>query len=260
MISERGIVQGLEKGLDLLAFLNREKRLSAADIVRGIGLPRTTTLRLLDTLVANGFVERSRLDRRYQLTIKVRTLSDGFDDEAWLTEVASAQLRTLAAEVVWPVLVAIPSGTNMIWRESTDHETTLVLNRFSVGMQTTIMGSASGRVYLAFCSEQERSTIISLISSTEDGARELPSPPMLDDMLDQIRANGCAIYKRPGEYSLAVPIIAGDRYLASLVIRVMASAMSGRQVVDRYQPALTRAAHSIAANVQASIKHDAAQP
>ena len=258
MINERGIVQGLEKGLDLLAFLNRGKRLSAADIVRGIGLPRTTTLRLLDTLAANGFVERSRRDRRYQLTVKVRTLSDGFDDEAWLTEVASPQLRALAAEVVWPVLIAIPLGTNMVWRENTDHETTLVLNRFSVGMQTTILGSASGRVYLAFSSEQERSTIVELIANTVEGAQELPSLPMLDEMLNQIRSSGCAIYKRPGEYSLAVPIMAGDQYLASLVIRVMASAMSGSQVISRYQPSLVRSAELISANVRSSIKEDVA--
>ncbi len=254
MISERGIVQGLEKGLDLLAFLNRYGRLSAAEIARGIGLPRTTTLRLLDTLAANGFIERSKVDRCYQLTIKVRTLSDGFDDEAWVTDIAARHVRALSTAVVWPVLISIPSGTSMIWRENTDHQTTMVLHRLSVGYQTSIIGSASGQIYLAFASDQEREAVLEWIARTEEGARELPSPSALTEMVERIRACGYTIFRRPGEYTLAVPIRHEGRYLASLAIRVMAAAMSVNDMIARYRDRLFETAAEIEADVQSSIK------
>lgn len=253
MISERGIVQGLEKGLDLLAFLNRHGRLSAAEIVRGVGLPRTTALRLLDTLSANGFIERSRVDRCYQLTIKVRTLSDGFDDEAWVTDIAVRRVRALSTAIVWPVLISIPSGTSMIWRDNTDHQTPMVLNRLSVGYQTSIIGSASGQIYLAFATDQEREAVLDLIGRTEEGARELPSPPLLGGMLERIRADGYTVFRRPGEYTLAAPIRHEGRYVASLAIRVMAAAMSVNDMITRYREPLFAAAAEIEADMHKSL-------
>ena len=80
MTSDRVVVQGLAKGLHLLAFLSRFKRMTVEEIARGVGLPRTTTVRLLNTLVTHGFIERSREDRCYQLTTKVRTLSEGLNE------------------------------------------------------------------------------------------------------------------------------------------------------------------------------------
>ena len=156
------ISQGLEKGLDVLAFLNSTAEAAIIDVVRGVGLPRTTTLRVLETLRSNGYVERVGGRKAYRLTIKVRSLSDGFDDESWITDIARPHLRRLSKTLIWPTLIATPAGSSMLWRESTDHESPLAINRYAVGMRMPVLESASGHVYLAHCSAEEFATVMEL--------------------------------------------------------------------------------------------------
>ena len=53
-----------------------------------IGLPRTTSYRILETLCGMGLAVRDDATDRYRLTLKVRSLADGFDDEAWVSTLA----------------------------------------------------------------------------------------------------------------------------------------------------------------------------
>ena len=60
-------------------------------------------------------------DDRYRLTIMVRSLSEGFDDDAWVSRIAKPMIEELGRELVWPVSLATLSGTNLVVREATDH-------------------------------------------------------------------------------------------------------------------------------------------
>lgn len=72
------LVPGLERGLRILAeFSAREPVLGAPELSRRIGIPRTTTFRLLQTLEALGFIERANGDRQYRLSVAVLRL--GFE-------------------------------------------------------------------------------------------------------------------------------------------------------------------------------------
>src|ERR1700739_4691040 len=58
------LVPGLERGLRILSeFSAREPVLGAPELSKRIGIPRTTTFRLLQTLEALGFLERVNGDR-----------------------------------------------------------------------------------------------------------------------------------------------------------------------------------------------------
>ena len=62
------LVPGLERGLRILAeFSAREPVLGAPELSKRIGIPRTTTFRLLQTLEALGFLERVNGDRNFRL-------------------------------------------------------------------------------------------------------------------------------------------------------------------------------------------------
>ena len=72
------LVPGLERGLRILAeFSARESVLGAPELSRRIGIPRTTTFRLLQTLEALGFLERVNGDRNFRLGVAVLRL--GFE-------------------------------------------------------------------------------------------------------------------------------------------------------------------------------------
>src|SRR6202012_3474519 len=72
------LVPGLERGLRILSeFSAREPVLGAPELSKRIGIPRTTTFRLLQTLEALGFLERASGDRHFRLGVAVLRL--GFE-------------------------------------------------------------------------------------------------------------------------------------------------------------------------------------
>ena len=93
-------IRALIRGLDALTVLNLRNGATVSEIAQEIKLPRTTTYRILETLSHAGYVYRDDHDDRYRLTIMVRGLSDGFDDEAWVTQIARPYLYSLCSEIV----------------------------------------------------------------------------------------------------------------------------------------------------------------
>ena len=81
-------IRALMRGLDALTILNLRDGATVSEVVQEIRLPRTTVYRILQTLCDAGFVYRDPVDDRYRLTVLVRGLSDGFDDEHWVTQIA----------------------------------------------------------------------------------------------------------------------------------------------------------------------------
>ena len=71
-------VPGLERGLRILSsFSPREPVLGAPELSRRLGIPRTTTFRLLRTLESLGFLERADSEPNYRVSVAVLRL--GFE-------------------------------------------------------------------------------------------------------------------------------------------------------------------------------------
>src|SRR5580698_3033703 len=128
-------IRALMRGLDALTVLNLRDGATVSEVAQEIRLPRTTVYRILETLCNAGFVIRDAADDRYRLTILVRALSDGFGDEAWVTQVAKPLMDELCREIVWPVSIGSLSGTTMLVRETTDHASPLTIERNYAGMR-----------------------------------------------------------------------------------------------------------------------------
>ena len=70
-------IRALNRGLEVLTELNRLERAAINTLANAVGLPRTTTYRILETLRLAGYVERDAHDDCYRPTVMVRALSDG---------------------------------------------------------------------------------------------------------------------------------------------------------------------------------------
>src|SRR3984957_18976330 len=103
-------IRALMRGLDALTVLNLRDGATVSEVAQEIRLPRTTVYRILETLCESGFAFRDPADERYRLTILVRALSAGFDDEAWITQIVKPCLFELGESMVWPVHIATLAG------------------------------------------------------------------------------------------------------------------------------------------------------
>ncbi|MDE2305304.1 MAG: helix-turn-helix domain-containing protein [Gammaproteobacteria bacterium] len=245
-------IRALNRGLQLLAELNRQERAAINTLASSLDLPRTTTYRILETLRLAGYVERDAHDDCYRPTILVRSLADGFDDGAMLAHVARPHLRTLGAELIWPIAIATPSDLTMRVRESTDHQSPLALERHGPGTRLAMLGSASGRVYLAHCEASERDAALeALARSSALDDRLARDRAEVERLLGEIRDQGYAQAHRQrrvsDETSLAVPVLFKGRVRAALAVRFAATALPLRQAVEQFVPKLREAARRIEA-------------
>jgi IclR family mhp operon transcriptional activator len=243
-------IRALMRGLDALTFLNSQDGATVSEVAHEIRLPRTTVYRILETLCDSGFVFRDPSDERYRLTILVRGLSAGFDDETWVTRIATPIMFALGDEIVWPLHLATLSGTKMRIREATDHHTPFAIDRYSPGLQMPILSTSTGRVYLAFCPAAQSDAIIDVLArSGGDEERAARQKPELRRVLADIKVQGYASAARTrrmiDELTLSVPVPLSDTGLAVLTLRFVASAIPLKLGVERFLPKLRQCAAKI---------------
>ncbi len=243
-------IRALVRGLDALNSLNVRNGATVSEIAQQIRLPRTTTYRILETLTHAGYVYRDPVDDKYRLTIRVHCLADGFDDEAWVTQIARPCIDELGKEVMWPVAFASLSGTQMVVRETTDHRSPLAIERFCAGVRLPLLVTAAGRAHLAFCPSEQRESLLEILRrSSHESDRLAHQPAELEQILQETRSNGfsCAVHSKrvSDEISMAVPVVLEDRVLATVIIRFAETAVPHRTAVERFVPRLRETARRI---------------
>ena len=115
-----------------------------------------------------------------------------------------------------------------------------------LNQRRSVLQSALGRVWLAFCSDEERQTILRDIGGL--GARQQAA---LDQALQRIRQAGHA-FTPPNRSSLngmAVPVRHRERMLGCLSMRFPQSVMSEEEAATRFGKRLLLLGRSIAADV-----------
>jgi IclR family mhp operon transcriptional activator len=243
-------IRALLRGLEVLHVLNQHNGATVSEVATAIDLPRTTTYRILETLCHAGYAYRAAIDERYRLTILVRGLSDGFDDEAWVTQIARPYMYQLCSELVWPVAIATLSGSTMLIRQTTDHRSPLAVEKRGPGFRVAMLGSASGITYLAYCPKEQREALLDILAKSRR-AEDQPAAnrKKVTELLLETRKRGYAAWRRPrrvsDEISLAVPVIARDRLLASLSMRFSSTAVPEAEAVQRFIPRLKHVAQLI---------------
>ena len=83
----------LDRGLNVLGYLNEVRIASAQNIAKALKLPLPTVYRIIETLSHGGYVEKVNPDENvYRLTIGVRRLSGGVTCESVFVSVATVAL------------------------------------------------------------------------------------------------------------------------------------------------------------------------
>ncbi|MQP66552.1 helix-turn-helix domain-containing protein [Niveispirillum sp. SYP-B3756] len=241
-------VRAMLRVLDVLQVLNSRNGVTVTDVANAIDLPRTTAYRVLETLCSAGYAVRDTSDDHYRLTVLVRCLSDGYDDEAWVTEVAQPVLSQLGRKLVWPVSISTNQGNRMLLRYTTDKQSPLALERYNAGVRLPLLNSATGRSYLAFSPAPQRAALLDIaLGSGEEMEGAGRERALIEKTLSHIRKVGYAISVRQyrGESTAAVPIYSGTNLLGCVGMRFMDKAVTESVFATKYVPDLKAAAAEI---------------
>lgn len=121
---------------------------AAASISRDVGLPRSTTYHLLDTLVAEGFVVHVASEHRYALGLAAYELSSGYSRQAPLQRMARLPLARLVDRTGHSAHLAVLHGREVVYlvEERARGRLPLITD---VGVRLPAHLTASGRALLA---------------------------------------------------------------------------------------------------------------
>jgi IclR family mhp operon transcriptional activator len=236
--------------LRALEMLNSLGQASNLTLARELDLSPPTVYRLLQTLLVEGYVSKNSASKLYRPAARVRALSVGFDEAASIADCARPLLAKLGDELLWPVAIASVVGTAMVVHETTDARSPLTIRPVLPGRRVGMLDTASGRVFLAFCPEEQRDTLLDLLALSDDprdAAARRPQAVLRD--LKAVRDIGYAISSRPGRVrpwrAVAVPVFANERLLATLSLRYTEGAIREVRLIGEIIPRLRATAKAI---------------
>lgn len=113
---ERYTVPGLERGLRILGEFSREEAvLTAPELARRLGVPRSTVFRLLVTLEAMHFVERTPDGRAYRLGLAILRLGFEYLASLDMVELGRPLLDGLRDDTGYAASLVVRDGRDVVY-------------------------------------------------------------------------------------------------------------------------------------------------
>jgi IclR family mhp operon transcriptional activator len=240
------VIEPVRRSFAVLEALSRRRSSTLGVLIRETGLPRPTVVRLLQTLIALDYATRLSRQQGYRLTDRVLGLSESIRFVDHLVDAAIPHMSRFTAEHGWPLYLATLSFGAIVIRHSTAPESPMSFEGAALNTRRPMLISALGRVWLAFCPEEERRTILRDVGVTR---RQTAA---LDSVLARVRREGIAFTQPPRPtriHGMAVAIRRDARVLGSLSMRFPRSAMTKEEVTQRFGRRLLALGRAIAADV-----------
>ena len=220
------LVPAVTRALDVLElFLESDAPLSAPEITRRLGLPRTTVHELVTTLVARGYLAATpEQPGSYRLGVRPYQLGSRYAEQLDLAAEGQQVARSVAETCEETVHVAILEGLDVIYVAKVD-STYAVRMVSAAGRRLPAHCTSVGKMLLASLPEKELTERLpddrELTGMTP---RSITSPPELRRHLAEIRERGVAEEDResnPDVHCVAAPVRdSTTRVVAALSISV----------------------------------------
>jgi IclR family transcriptional regulator, mhp operon transcriptional activator len=249
-------MRGASRALKVLRALNRNNGASIVELNRATGISRPALYRVIRALSDDGYVRFDGDSNGYRLTPLVRQLSDGFNDDAWITEVAAPVLDQLQRELIWPTDLFTFHSDRMIMRRTTRRASPWTIDNAMIGLDIPVLITAVGRAYLAHQRREVQEGVIDrLARSDREDSSIASNRATVIRMLDLVAKDGFAARDRTfmrETGSIAVPILVNGSAICSIAVTYISSALRASEAKRRYLGALNKAAKAITQRLSAS--------
>lgn len=260
-------IRALDRGLEVLAHLQKARTASLHDLHLATGLPKSTLTRILLTLEGRGLIWQRLADGAFMASHIYMPRSPQIHDEHFLVEVSAPILERLCRKVNWPSILAVPRLTYMEVIETNrpkSYFSHLALG--PIGFRINMLRSATGRAYLAFCGDDERQAFLDRLATSTEPANYLArQPSVVEKILADTRRRGYGtraadfgghFEKTRREFddrrdSIAIPIWSGDEVIAVLNLTWVHKVATLNQIVKTCLPHVTQASWEISMKLTA---------
>ena len=228
------VLSSVSKALELLETFTAEKpELSLSELARRIGAHKSSAFRLLSTLEAHGFVQRSQTGRGYRLGWKPLELAGRL--RYGLRELAAPFLEELAGRSGEIVHLSVLDGTQIVYLDKHGRSQPLTVST-RVGGRSPAHASAMGKALLAGLSAAELRRLLGGRRLARFTPNTITDARRLARELEAIRRQGFALDDEeafPGIRCVAAPLRDREgRVLAAVSVTVPAQRMGARRQAE----------------------------
>lgn len=229
-------VNSVCRALHVLKVLNRKRIATVNAIHAETGIPRPTIVRMLETLMHEGYVVRDNMCGGYRVTEQVAELSEGYSGISRVIEVARPLSIGLTRQIKWPIGLGVLDDDAIEILYWTGTISPVVHTNTILRKRADLFKSAMGRAFMAFCDEEQRERQIAGIRksfSAEFGAKEELA---FRFRLDRIRRAGYAVRDPRTEplrmTTFGVPIMEEDKVAAVMSVSFFKSSVDPGRVKE----------------------------
>jgi IclR family pca regulon transcriptional regulator len=252
----KNLVRSLEKGFRVLeSFAATQPELTLAEAARRADLDNATAFRLLNTLVALGYVDRVPGTRRFRLTLKCLDLGFNAVARMELRERVRPVLRSLVGEVNEAASVGVLDGAEAVYVERVQAGLVRLGVDVHIGSRTPAYCSALGLAILASLPRAEQTRILDLAPRPRLTPRTVTDKRAILRRLAAAREAGYVVVDQEitaGLRALAAPILDPDgRSIAAVSVVAPVIRMPVEEFVKRTAAPVRDAARTIGRAIQA---------
>ena len=240
----------LAKGLDVLEALAEVEETGLTELARRIGVSGPTLFRILATLVAHGYVQKSAASR-YRLTLKAWEVGAKAVRRIRLRDAARPFMARLAEATGETVHLSVLQGDGIVIVDKLDSPHPVRVDTY-VGLRAPAHCSATGKAILAFLPHAALTEILPRHLARHTAAT-IADRAAFDRELAEVRRLGWAKNReewRSGVCAAAVPVFdAAGAVAASLSVTVPTPRFTQSAVRTKLVPALTRTGAALSGEI-----------
>jgi IclR family transcriptional regulator, mhp operon transcriptional activator len=230
-------VEAVQRGLEVLRTVNGLRIASVSKIHAATGIPRPTIVRMLETLIADGYVVRDNLCGGYRVTARTRELHAGYDGISQVIEASRPWAIELTRRTNFPVAIGALDGDAISLRFWTGTISPLAHTNTVLGLRPDLMKTAMGRAYLAFSPDEERERLLQALRANPKANLTPAREQEFRDLLARVRRAGYATRAPQTEparmTTVAMPIRANGVVVALMGITFFSSGVLKRDIPAR---------------------------
>jgi len=221
--------------------------LTLETISTGTGLAKPTAFRLLNTLVAQGFIERDPNGRRFQPSAKLRILGINILSVDSIRSQRVAVMKRLVEEIGETCNFNILDGNKVMYLDRVETTAPIRLH-VDLGMRVPLHCTASGKLFLSGMTELQVRRSLGNEPFETYTPRTITSYDKLFSELEKIRQNGYALDEMAfleGFIGIAVPVINSKHKTFATITAHGPGPRMQEKSIDFYIKPLKRAAQDI---------------
>ena len=250
--ADRYTVPGLERGLRILAeFSRHEPTLSAPELARRLGVPRSTVFRLLVTLENMGFIERTPDGRSYRLGHAVLRLGFEYLASLGMVELGRPLLERLRDDTGFAASLVIRDGRDVVYLHRAASRSPFSTS-VTVGTRLPAHATVLGQVLLGDLSLAALRALYPEPRLAGSSANTPIDTEALFDQVQQIRSRGWVLaegFFEPHICTVAAPVHGDDGH----IVAAIGLTIPGTEVAAQAQAALVAQVRGAAAQLSALL-------